>query len=38
MKHFIVEINYLVPLERIQESVPPHRAYLQLGYDAGLLL
>ncbi|WP_295986184.1 YciI family protein [uncultured Variovorax sp.] len=38
MKHFIVEINYLVPLERIQESVPRHRAYLQLGYDAGLLL
>jgi len=38
MKHFIVEINYLVPLERIQESVAPHRAYLQLGYDAGMLL
>jgi len=38
MKHFIVEINYLVPLERIQQSVAPHRAYLQLGYDAGLLL
>ncbi len=38
MKHFIVEINYLVPLERVQQSVAPHRAYLQLGYDAGLLL
>lgn len=38
MKHFIVEINYLVALARIQESVPAHRAYLQLGYDAGLLL
>jgi uncharacterized protein YciI len=38
MKHFIVEIDYLVPLERIQLSVPAHRAYLQLGYDAGLLL
>ncbi|QNK67282.1 YciI family protein [Variovorax sp. PAMC26660] len=38
MKHFIVEINYLEPLARIQESVPAHRAYLQLGYDAGLLL
>ncbi|MGJ7567274.1 YciI family protein [Variovorax sp. GB1R11] len=38
MKHFIVEISYLVPLARIQESVPAHRAYLQLGYDAGLLL
>jgi uncharacterized protein YciI len=38
MKHFIVEIDYLVPLARIQESVPAHRAYLQLGYDAGLLL
>jgi uncharacterized protein YciI len=38
LKHFIVEINYLVPLERIQSSVPAHRAYLQLGYEAGLLL
>lgn len=38
MKHFIVEINYLVPLARVQESVPAHRAYLQTGYDAGLLL
>ncbi|WP_198087438.1 YciI family protein [Variovorax sp. E3] len=38
MKHFIVEIKYLVPLESIQESVPAHRAYLQLGYDAGMLL
>lgn len=38
MKHFIVEISYLVPLARIQESVPAHRAYLQRGYDAGLLL
>jgi uncharacterized protein YciI len=38
MKHFIVEINYLVPLDRVQQSVPAHRAYLQLGYDAGLLL
>ena len=38
MKHFIVEIDYLVPLARIQASVPAHRAYLQLGYNAGLLL
>lgn len=38
MKHFIVEINYLVPLARVQESVTAHRAYLQRGYDAGLLL
>lgn len=38
MKHFIVEINYLVPLEQIQPCVPAHRAYLQQGYDAGLLL
>lgn len=38
MKHFIVEIKYLVPLDSIQESVPAHRAYLQLGYDAGMLL
>ena len=38
MKHFIVEATYLVPFEKIQEVIPPHRAWLQKGYDAGLFL
>jgi uncharacterized protein YciI len=38
MKHFIVEITYLIPAEQLAEVTPEHRAYLQLGYDAGKLL
>jgi uncharacterized protein YciI len=38
MKHFIVEARYLVPFERIQETIPAHRIFLQKGYDAGLFL
>ncbi|HEY1015327.1 MAG TPA: YciI family protein [Herpetosiphonaceae bacterium] len=38
MNHFLVEITYLVPLERIDELLPGHRAFLQEGYDRGLLL
>jgi len=38
MKHFLVEINYLVPAETIGETVVEHRAFLQTGYDRGLLL
>jgi uncharacterized protein YciI len=38
MKHFIVEATYLVPLEKIREATPRHRAFLQRGYDAGLFL
>lgn len=38
MKHFIVEITYLVPVEQLETIVPVHRAYLQTGYDAGKLL
>jgi uncharacterized protein YciI len=38
MLHFVVEISYRVPLARIEETVPAHRAHLQTGYDQGLLL
>ncbi len=38
MKHCIVEITYLAPLEKIDEVLPEHRAYLQTGYDSGMLL
>jgi uncharacterized protein YciI len=38
MKHCMVEITYTAPLEKIDEVLPEHRAYLQLGYDSGMLL
>jgi uncharacterized protein YciI len=38
MKHFMVEILYLVPFEEMSEIVPEHRAFLQGGYDRGWLL
>jgi uncharacterized protein YciI len=38
MKHFIVEITYLLPVEQLAEIVPVHRAFLKRGYEQGLLL
>jgi len=38
MKHFIVDLTYKVPLARIEESSPAHRAYIQTGIDRGLIL
>lgn len=38
MKHFIVEITYLVPFEQLGETVAEHRSFLQTGYDSGKLL
>jgi uncharacterized protein YciI len=38
MRHFIVEATYLVPFERIKETIPMHRAFLQKGYDLGMFL
>ena len=38
MNHFIVFINYIVPFEQIQEILPKHRAYLDKGYQSGMLL
>ncbi|PTY01481.1 hypothetical protein DB346_12065 [Verrucomicrobia bacterium LW23] len=38
MKHFMVELTYTAPFERVAQFVPEHRTYLQRGYDAELLL
>jgi uncharacterized protein YciI len=38
MKHFIIEVTYLIPLEQIAEITPEHRAFLQTGYERGWLL
>jgi SagB-type dehydrogenase family enzyme len=38
MKHFIVEIAYRVPADQLGEVVAQHRAFLQTGYDSGMLL
>lgn len=38
MKHFIIKVNYLVPLEKIDGLLDEHRKFLQKGYDGGILL
>jgi len=38
MKHFLIMINYIVPLEKIDEILPVHRKFLQEGYDKNILL
>ncbi|MDT8897009.1 MAG: YciI family protein [Thermanaerothrix sp.] len=38
MKHFLVEITYTLPFEQIAPLVSEHRAFLQEGYDSGMLL
>ena len=38
MKHFIINVTYIVPLIKIDEMLAVHRKFLQGGYDKGLLL
>jgi uncharacterized protein YciI len=38
MKHFLVDIHYLIPVEQLTEVLIEHRAFLQTGYDMGILL
>lgn len=38
MLHFVVEITFTAEFSRIEPVVPEHRAFLQTGYDCGLLL
>jgi uncharacterized protein YciI len=38
MKHFLIEITYTAPLERIDALLADHRAFLQHGYDTQMLL
>ncbi|MEP7234766.1 MAG: YciI family protein [Ignavibacteriota bacterium] len=38
MKYFLINIHYAVPLEKVVEATPEHRAYLKTQYDAGIML
>lgn len=38
MKFFLIELEYLVPLEKLDHAVPAHREFLQTLYDIGTLL
>lgn len=38
MLHFVVEIIYKAPIEKIEAVLELHRKFLQEGYDKGLLL
>jgi len=38
MKHFLVEVTYAVPMDRILESRTEHREYLKTGYQRKWLL
>ena len=38
MKHFIIELTYIVSAERLAEIVVEHRAFLATGYERGWLL
>lgn len=38
MKHFVVLVNYLKPIEEINKLTPLHRNFLDEGYKKGILL
>jgi uncharacterized protein YciI len=38
MRHFIVTLEFAVPFDQFGDAVVRHRAFLQEGYDQGLLL
>ncbi|MGO9379023.1 MAG: YciI family protein [Dissulfurispiraceae bacterium] len=38
MKHFIILSTYTVPFEQLGDNIADHRAFLQAGYDRGMLL
>lgn len=38
MRHFVIESTYLVPFDQLGDNIALHRAFLQTGYDRGLLL
>ena len=38
MKHFFIDVKYKVTFEELSESITEHRAFLQIGYDNGILL
>ena len=38
MRHFVVEIIYTAPIEKIEMLTQSHREFLQTGYNKGFLL
>ena len=38
MKHFIVDIQYLIPAEQLGDIITEHRTFLHTGYKQGKLL
>jgi len=38
MRHFVVEIIYKAPIEKIEHLTQLHREFLQTGYKSGMLL
>ncbi|TGK01225.1 hypothetical protein EHQ53_09095 [Leptospira langatensis] len=38
MKFFLIELEYTVPMEKLNEVTPAHREFLQTQYDKGVLL
>lgn len=38
MKHFVVEITYIAPIDAIDAALADHRAFLTTGYEGGVLL
>jgi uncharacterized protein YciI len=36
--HFIILITYMVPFEQLSQHIADHRAFLQIGYDKGMML
>jgi uncharacterized protein YciI len=38
MKHFMIEMTYLVPFKDIEKILKEHREFLDIGYQKDLLL
>ena len=38
MKHVIITLTYTMPMEEIDKFLIEHRAFLDLGYEKGMLL
>ncbi len=38
VKYYIIHISYVVPLEKVVEHTPEHRAYLKTQYEAGRMI
>ncbi len=38
MKHFLIEITFTVPFDEVEPVIAEHRAFLDIGYQKGILL